>query len=393
VTKPQTACSEVYDVNTSTPILSKDGKRVSFSTRTGTKVFEIGEKGRCKEVFSLGRQTSKANFSHDGRYLTFIENVGSKDPLNPKVYSTGTIVDLETRKEYSISPAVDGSEVVGYPTFFPDGRVLAQVIRTTPDRKQTRDLVIIQVDELVKWTENREENLAKNSKNLEKFRAVCVNDPAKDELKNLLEVWQDICHTQVTGADPVLSLFSRMTRDGCLSFVDRYWKARAPHLSSSPLKKSELQSLCAPKDIGDGNSQMALGPVLTLTSNKKSRSGLEILQEKCSGCHQEGTPGGYIDFNSRESLMQTRGGNSLAERILQRIEGPGVPRMPPPPAEPITEQLDNSTARPSTDCRREGPPRFRAAEAILERGGLRHPLTPRNNRVIRGSQSQKRRRC
>lgn len=62
----------------STPIMSRDGREVAArDEETGTtKVFRLEDDGSCRELFDLGRQTSKVGFSDDGSLIAY----SSPDP-------------------------------------------------------------------------------------------------------------------------------------------------------------------------------------------------------------------------------------------------------------------------------------------------------------------------
>ncbi|HZD05423.1 MAG TPA: hypothetical protein VE173_10905, partial [Longimicrobiales bacterium] len=96
----------------STPMLSRDGRELAArDEETGTtKVFRLADDGRCRELFDLGRQTSKVGFSDDGRLLAF----SSPDPAftGRGVRSTTWVLDREARRTVAVPHSASAGLVI-----------------------------------------------------------------------------------------------------------------------------------------------------------------------------------------------------------------------------------------------------------------------------------------
>lgn len=101
----------------STPMLSRNGRELAArDERTGTtKVFRMEDDGSCRELFDLGRQTSKVGFNDDGSLIAY----SSPDPSSVRGGARSTTyvldrTDMRTiRVPYSSSAGLVIPELVG----------------------------------------------------------------------------------------------------------------------------------------------------------------------------------------------------------------------------------------------------------------------------------------
>ncbi|MCO4792617.1 MAG: hypothetical protein KC493_02805 [Bacteriovoracaceae bacterium] len=323
------------DVASDTPMLSKDGKYLSIYNKTTgtTQIYNIEDNvnngGKCNMVLDLGFPTGKVSFDYTNGQIAFhvdsvqtqanyFSGVSSRMRKDSFVLKIDKSTDSDGKekwvpKAFTKMNLTKGKAELGtgtyYPRFRKDGSIVTVVQHKSGMQNYSLD-VVKQND--IAW---------------QPFKAYLFNPDMygtcnanqKKEIKSLYalgELWSQICGKYNSGMrfKDTLKIPFGMDHESCVALIKKQWKgsnktkvAQAGKSKSgidgslqigkiNELSVQDLEAVCPPKfeKSSTGRPRMA-----GMFGTRKPRTGPEILEAKCAGCHEsrrDDRP--FIDFSN-----------------------------------------------------------------------------------------------
>jgi mono/diheme cytochrome c family protein len=325
-------------------MISKDGSEIGvLDRRSGTtRIFRVDPTtGACTQTGDLGIKTGKVNFSFDGRKLTFHApplSIGQASNDNSASYTNQAYVyDRDTQRLTPLTHPGLRDESAQYPGFTRDGRVIFQRTIRRGSSSYERSYVVM--------------NPARSRSipaPLSTSTPACFRDVAQyyDALTALGELWRKTClidSSGTAGRARAIPLALNLDPDGCRELVNRYYNqefigwlnsqsgisAQTPGILAQ-LSPALLIAACP----AGAQTVQAGAPVVVGQAQQQTSTVPPVIQQKCVGCHMQGSPGGFIPFdnlsalNSRAPTKSSSSEPSLRKEIERRIRAGASGRMP-----------------------------------------------------------------
>ena len=321
-------------IKTDTPMLSKDGKYLSiYNEQSGTtQIFNIEENVKsgkpCQMVLDLGFPTGKVSFDYSNSQIAFhVDSVQTQDDyfsgISSRMRKDSFVLKIDKGKDasgkekwvprsFTKMNLTDGKADLGtgtyYPRFRKDGSIVTVVQHKSGLQSYSLD-VVTQND--IAWQPFKAYLLNPD------MYATC-NADQKKEIKSLYalgELWSQICgnYNKDMRFQDMMKIPFGMDHDSCVKLIKDKWKgsmkskvAEAGQSKGSggelklntvkDLSEQDLIAVCPPKfeKNPNGNPNM-----VGMFGDRKPKTGPEILEAKCAGCHEsarEDRP--FIDFTN-----------------------------------------------------------------------------------------------
>ena len=326
-------------IETDTPMLSKDGKYLSvYNKDTGTtQIYNIEDNvnsGKpCHKVLDLGFPTGKVSFDYKNGQIAFhVDSVETQTNYFSGVSSRSRkdsfVLKIDKGKgpdgkekwtptSFTKMNLTDGKADLGtgtyYPRFRKDGSILTVVQHKSGLAGYSLD-VVNQGD--IAWQPFKAYLFDSG------LYSTC-NDDQRKEIRSLYalgELWSQICgnYNDAMRFQDTLKIPFGMDHDQCVKLINDKWKdnmkakvksagyreMRTRQTKARILKMDEIDKLstedliavCPPKfQVSSSGRPEMVG----MFGERKPKTGPEILEVKCAGCHEsarEDRP--YIDFSN-----------------------------------------------------------------------------------------------
>lgn len=306
---PQRLCS---NVQFKLPMISKDGSKISgYDIHSKTsKIWAINsETGKCDEIVDLKMIVGKADFSYDGKQITFHTSVTQEpgayfeNPLGSDRNMNVFVYDFEkqslrkmsqnAKRDHSYLPIFSEDGSIIYSQLSEDGR--SQFVQADP--KLVKSIFYDPMENL-----------------------------RKDQLKqySLGQLWSLACLDRVQDSHSI-SASTALSLDPtqCNSLVDKFWDQFRIQIAETNSEKNlaindqtgaDLKAACPTDKTMGQNFQLDKGAKHLSMSPAES-----ILSAKCSLCH------GTLSYSELRSKKIDK---SLGNEILKRIKSNGPDKMP-----------------------------------------------------------------
>jgi len=324
-------------IKTDTPMLSKDGKYLSiYNKDTGTtQIYNIEENVKsgkpCHKVLDLGFPTGKVSFDYSNGQIAFhVDSVQTqtnyfsgissrlrKDSFVLKIDKQGSGANEKwTPTSFTKMNLTDGKADLGTGTYYPRFRKDGSIVTVVQHKSGLQDYTLDTVNQNdIAWQPFKAYLFDPD------MYSTCNADQKKEirSLYALGELWTQICgnYDKMRFQDTLKVPFG-MDHDSCVKLIKDKWKgsmkgkvqtAGKKALQSQSSKSNALKienvdqltmedliAVCPPKfQISSSGRPTMVG----MFGDRKPKTGPEILEVKCAGCHEsqrEDRP--YIDFSN-----------------------------------------------------------------------------------------------
>ncbi len=303
-----------------TPMLSKDGKRLSASdrkTRT-TKIYDVDEDGSCRERLDLGMPTGKADFSFDGRRIAFHVDEHHHEPtaffsgVADRLAKDVVVVDLrETgdRLEAASIRRLTTARRLGDGSYYPSFRADGSIVYLQQEGDYFR-FVLVDPDQAPRVP----------------FTRVSGCDPISTRdfaaLAALGALWSVTCR----GAEPAdgteaARLALGLDPIGCRELV----RAEKGRVRNRAPRVTEADLLAACPTTGPGPA-----PVPSIVGARKPviANARDLVQARCQGCHNGGGHPLNFDALTQEQAYAALSRVARGDARVKPIAGDTTAPMP-----------------------------------------------------------------
>ncbi len=327
-------------IKTDTPMLSKDGKYLSvYNSNSGTtQIYNIEENVKsgkpCQMVLDLGFPTGKVSFDYGNNQIAFhVDSVQTQtnyfSGISSRLRKDSFVLKIDkskgadgketwTPRSFTKMNLTDGKADLGTGTYYPRFRKDGSIVTVVQHKSgmQSYSLDVVQQNDIA-WQPYKAYLFNPD------MYATC-NADQKKEIKSLYalgELWSQICGNYSDGMrfQDTLKIPFGMDHETCVKLIKDKWKGDIKNkvvkagqsktgsgsgVSDSALKLSTMKDLteedliavCPPKFQVSSTGRPSM---VGMFGDRKPKTGPEILEAKCAGCHEsarEDRP--FIDFTN-----------------------------------------------------------------------------------------------